>query len=173
MNALVTGIAAFCIAALGAICPTAHAYVPALFAVIVAGGYVGGTIFSLQSNGVYDLHIRAARRALKRLGRLPEAIDVLNDGLRSRGARGDSFRRAVALWNVACYRALINVRCMSPETMHSIVAVLDEAIRNVPDFREGLTEHALDRDLVSLVGNPIFDQWRSEVLDTKRLDTKR
>ena len=104
---------------------------------------------------------------------MPETIDVLDEGLHRREARDDSFRRAVALWNVACYRALINVRCMTPETMHSIVAVLDEAIQNVPDFREGLTEHALDRDLVSLVGNPIFDQWRSEILDTKKLDTKR
>jgi hypothetical protein len=309
MNALITGIAAFFIAALGAICPNEHVYVPALFSIIVAGGYVGGTIFSLQSNGVYDLHIRAGRafshssearlggiwayglvgipagaialliiarmagiddsalanalsggesvaaairriavclgvfgvavvggflglnlirvvsdrvkaeihrevsgqvepmrllekgkmlmeersyeealqvfrtlerqdstlapivwqgRALKRLGKLPEAIDVLNDGLRSRGARDDSFRRAVALWNLGCYRALINVRCMTPETTRSIVAVLDEAIQNAPDFREDLTEHAFDRDLVSLVGNPIFDQWRSVVLETKR-----
>src|SRR4051812_41054935 len=61
MYALVTGIAAFCIAALGAICPNGHVYVPALFSIIVAGGYVGGTIFSSQSNGVYDLHIRTAR----------------------------------------------------------------------------------------------------------------
>ena len=61
MNALITGIAAFFIAALGAICPHAHVYVPALFSTVVAGGYVGGTIFSLQSNGVYDLHIRTGR----------------------------------------------------------------------------------------------------------------
>lgn len=309
MNALVTGIAAFFIAALGAICPHQHVYVPALFSIIVAGGYVGGTIFSLQSNGVYALHIRAARassneaearlggiwayglvgipsgaialliiarmvgiddteiahahsagdgvaaairriavclgvfgvtvvggflglnlirvvsdrvkaeiqrevsgqveplrllekgkllldehsyedaldvfctlerqdatltpivwqgRALKRMGRLQQAIDVLNRGLRTRGARDDSFRRAVALWNLACYRTLMNVRCMTPETTHSIVAVLDEAIQNAPDFRDGLTEQALDRDLASLVGNPVFDQWRSVILGTKR-----
>jgi len=284
-------------------------YVPALFSIIVAGGYVGGTIFSLQSNGVYDLHIRTARafshasearlggiwayglvgipagaialliiarmvgvddstlanalsggdsvvaairrvavclgvfgvtvvggflglnlirvvsdrvkaeihrevsgqiqplrllekgkmlmeersyedalevfrtlerqdptpapivwqaRALKRMGKLSEAIDVLNEGLCVRGARDDSFRRAVALWNLACYRTLMNVRSMTPETTRSIVAVLDEAIQNAPEFCECLTEQAFDRDLVPLVGNPIFDQWRSVVLDTKR-----
>ena len=308
MNALVTGIAAFFFAAMGTICSHEHVYVPALFSVIVAGGYVGGTIFSLQSNGVYDLHIRTARtsrasqsrlagiwayglvgipagaialiiiarmagvddasianalaggdsvaaavrraavslglfgvtvvggflglnlirvvservkaeihrevsgqveplrllekgktlmeessyeealqvfrtlerqdgtllpivwqgRALKRIGNLAAAIDVLCEGLRMRGARDDSFRRAVALWNLACYRTLMNVRIMTPETTRSIIAVLDEAIQNAPEFREGLTEQALDRDLVSLIGNPIFDQWRSVVLDTKR-----
>ncbi len=36
-------------------------------------------------------------RALKRLGRLREAIQVLDDGLRLRGAGDDSFRRAVTL----------------------------------------------------------------------------
>jgi hypothetical protein len=61
MNALVTGVAAFFVAALGAICPHDFVNVPALFSVIVAGGYVGGTIFSLQSDGVYDLRIREGR----------------------------------------------------------------------------------------------------------------
>jgi hypothetical protein len=308
MNALVTGIIAFFVAALGSICPNPHVYLPALFSLIVAGGYVGGTLFSLQANGVYDLHIRMARtpshssearlggiwayglvgvpagaialligarmigiddielanalagdsvaaairriatclgvfgvtvvggflglnlirvvsnrvkaeifrevtgqveplrllekgkllmeehayddaldvfrtlerqdatltpivwqgRALKRLGKLPAAIDVLNEGLRLRGARDDSFRRAVALWNVACYRTLMNVRSLTPETTRSIVAVLDEAIQNAPEFCEGLTEQDLDRDLVPLIGNPVFDEWRSVVLDTKR-----
>lgn len=309
MNALVTGIAAFFVAALGTICPHEYIYVPALFSVVVAGGYVGGTIFSLQSNGVYDLHIRATRasssatearlggiwayglvgipagaialliiarmvgiddselaqalsggesvaaairriavclavfsvtviggflglnlirvvservkaeiyrevsgqieplrlqekgkmlmeersyedalevfrtlerqdstllpivwqgRALKRLGRLPEAIDVLSEGLRLRGAKDDNFRRAVALWNLACYRTLMNVLSMTPDTARSIVANLDEAIHYAPDFRDGLTEQSLDRDLVPLVGNSIFDQWRRGILETKR-----
>ena len=61
MSALVTGIAAFFVAALGALCPHHFVYVPALLAVIVAGGYVGGTVFSLQSEGVYDLRIRGSR----------------------------------------------------------------------------------------------------------------
>ena len=61
MNALVTGIAAFFLFALGAICPHDFIYVPALRSIIVVGGYVGGTIFSLQSDGVYALHIRAGR----------------------------------------------------------------------------------------------------------------
>lgn len=38
------------------------------------------------------------------------------------------------------------------------VAVLDEAIRNAPDFRDGVGEEALDRDLAGLVGNPIFEE---------------
>jgi hypothetical protein len=63
MNALITGIAAFFFSALGVICPHEFVYVPALFSVIVAGGYVGGTIFSLQSDGVYALHIRVSRAA--------------------------------------------------------------------------------------------------------------
>jgi len=47
MYALVTGITAFFVAALGALCPHDFICVPALLSVIVAGGYVGGTIFSL------------------------------------------------------------------------------------------------------------------------------
>ncbi len=62
----------------------------------------------------------------------------------------------------------MNVRSMTPETTQSIVAVLDEAIQNAPEFREGLTEQALDRDLVPLIGNPILDQWRNVILNTKR-----
>jgi hypothetical protein len=309
MIALTTGIAAFFLAALGAMCPRECVYLPALFSIIVVGGYVGGTIFSLQSSGVYDLHIRAGRsfshasdsrlggiwayglvgvpagaialliiarmvglddsalanlltggesvaaairrvavclgvfgvtvvggflglnlirvvsdrvkaqihrevsgqvgpmkllekgkflmeerayedaldafrtlerqdgtlqpivwqgRALKRLGRLAEAIRVLDDGLRLRGAGDERFRRAVTLWNLACYRTLMNTSMLTPETVRSIVDVLDEAIQNAPEFREGLSEQALDRDLVPLVGNSIFDQWRGGVLDAKR-----
>jgi hypothetical protein len=56
---------------------------------------------------------------------------------------------------------------MTPDTARSIVVVLDEAIQNVPDFREGLTEQTLDRDLASLVGNPGFDQWRRAILQTE------
>jgi len=107
-------------------------------------------------------------RALKRLGQLPEAIAVLSEGIRTRGATDECFRRAVALWNLACYRTLMNVRCLTPETTRSIIAVLDEAIQNAPEFREGLTEQALDRDLAPLIGNPVFDQWRERVLETKR-----
>jgi hypothetical protein len=61
MNALITGIVAFFLFALGVICPHEFIYVPALLSIIVVGGYVGGTIFSLQSDGVYALHIRAGR----------------------------------------------------------------------------------------------------------------
>src|SRR6185503_3923484 len=46
-------------------------------------------------------------RALKRLGRLSEAIEVLNEGLKSRGATDKKFRRGVVLWNLACYRTLM------------------------------------------------------------------
>jgi hypothetical protein len=58
MNALITGFAAFFVAALGTICPHDVVYMPSLLMVLVADGYVGGTIFSLQSEGVYDLRIR-------------------------------------------------------------------------------------------------------------------
>lgn len=61
MNALITGIVAFFFFALGAICPHDFIYVPAPLSIIVVGGYVGGTIFSLQCDGVYALHIRADR----------------------------------------------------------------------------------------------------------------
>lgn len=61
MNALITGIVAFFIFALGVICPHEFVYLPALLSIIIVGGYVGGTIFSLQSDGVYALHIRADR----------------------------------------------------------------------------------------------------------------
>ncbi len=249
MNARVTGIAAFFFSALGVLCPHAYVCMPALLAVIVVGGYVGGTIFSLQSEGVYDLRIRESRgvssssevqlggiwayglvgvpagaiglliaarmagversdiaemlslsagtaggvrrlvlclevfavavvggflglnlirsvssrmeaeiqrqisgemeplrlldkgkmlmeeqsysealdtfrvlarrdssllpivgqgRALKRLGRLTEAVEVLSAGLRKSSLTDDPFRRAVALWNLGCYRALLN-----------------------------------------------------------------
>jgi len=46
------------VAALGAICPTQWIYVPALLAVVISGGFIGGTIFSMQSEGVYELRIR-------------------------------------------------------------------------------------------------------------------
>lgn len=301
MNALVTGIAAFFIAALGVICPHEYVYVPALFSVIVAGGYVGGTIFSLQSDGVYDLRIRESRavsnsrdarlggiwayglvgipagaiallivarmagvddsmitealatatgiggsvrraemglaafattviggflglnlirvvsdrmkaeiqrqvdgrveplrllekgkmlmeeqsyaealdafralerqdssllpavwqgRALKRLGRLPEAIEVLSAGLRRRAPSDDHFRRAVALWNLGCYRALSG----DADSVQPVIDALDEALRHAPQFRESLTAGALDDDLAPLVGNPIFDEWRRTTL---------
>ncbi|MEJ1963940.1 MAG: hypothetical protein WDO56_21285 [Gammaproteobacteria bacterium] len=305
MNALITGIAAFFVAALGVICPREAVYVPALFSIVVAGGYVGGTIFSLQSDGVYALHIRAGRaasrasearlggiwayglvgipagaiallliarvvgiddanvaaalsggasvagavrrtavclgvfavtvvggflglnlirvvsdrvkaeihrevsgqveplrllekgkllmeershqealetfralsrqdstllpvvwqaRALKRLGRLSEAIGILREGLRLRGATDEGFRRAVALWNLACYESLVHRDEMRPEVVHSVVEVLNEALRNAPEFRESLTAETLDVDLMPLVGSPIFEQWRRSVL---------
>jgi hypothetical protein len=310
MNALITGIAAFFISALGVICPHEFIYVPALFSVIVAGGYVGGTIFSLQSDGVYALHIRVSRtashvsdsrlggiwayglvgipagaialliiarvvgiddvavatalsgeagvtgavrrlavclgvfsvtvvggflglnlirvvservkaeihrqvsgqveplrllekgkllmeeqsyrealeafrslaqhdatllpivwqgRALKRLGRLSDAIEVLKEGLRLRSASDDSFRRAVALWNLACYRCLMNKDSLEPNFVRSVIELLKEALQNAPEFRESLATENLDRDLVPLLGNPVFEQWRSDLL-TKRGD---
>jgi hypothetical protein len=305
MNALVTGIAAFFVAALGVICPNDVVYVPALLAIVVSGGYVGGTIFSLQSDGVYALHIRAggaashasdatlagiwaygfvgipagaiallfiARivgiddaavasalsggegvtaavrrvavclgvfsvtviggflglnlirlvsdrmkaeihrqvsgqleplrllekgkllmeehsyrealqsfralgqqdatllpivwqgRALKRLGRLSEAIDVLVEGLAARGPTDESFRRAVALWNLACYRSLQNKGHIEPDFVRSVIELLKEALQNAPEFRESLTTENLDRDLAPLLGNAIFEQWRTSVL---------
>ena len=304
MNALITGIAAFFLAALAAICPHEFVYVPALLSVLVVGGYVGGTIFSLQSDGVYALHIRVDRlpshaedarlggiwayglvgvpagaialliiariagiddstvatalagedgvagavrrvaiclgtfsvtviggflglnlirvvsdrvrteihrqisgqveplrlldrgklqmeersycealdtfralalydltlvpivwqgRALKRLGRLFEAVEVLNEGLRLRGGTDEKFRRAVVLWNLACYRALMN-----KDRVDSVIELLSEALQNAPEFREDLATENLDRDLVPLLGNSVFDRWRRDVLNKER-----
>ena len=306
MNALITGIAAFFIAALGAICPHAHVYVPALLSIVVAGGYVGGTIFSLQSSGVYDLHIRTARtfshasearlggiwayglvgipagaialliiarvagiddsavatalesrngvagavrrvaiclgtfsvtviggflglnlirvvsdrvkaeigrqisghveplrlldrgklqmeersypealetfralaqhdqtlvpvvwqgRALKRLGRLSEAVEVLSEGLKTRGATDERFRRAVVLWNLACYRALMHKGHLDACLVDSVIETLSEALQNAPEFREDLATENLDRDLLPLVGDVAFERWRGDVLN--------
>jgi hypothetical protein len=94
MNALITGIAAFVVAALGAICPDEFVYVPALLSVIVVGGYVGGTI--------------------------------------------------------------------------SVIELLTEALHNAPEFREDLATENLDRDLVPLLGNPVFERWRGDVLNKER-----
>lgn len=305
MRALIAGILAFFVATLGAMCPHELVYMPALFSVSVAGGYLGGTVFSLQSDGVYDLRIRVeggvsqraearlggiwayglvgvpagaiallivARmigldeaalvgalsgqsgvagivrrvavclgvfavtviggflglnlirlvsdrvkvqiqrevsgqiaplrllekgkllmeeqsyaealdvfrtlagqdstllpvvwqgRALKRLGRLPEAIEVLKDGLRSRGATDERFRRAVARWNLGCYQASLDRECLHKEVVRSVIEALSEALRDAPEFRESLTPEALDADLVPLVGHPVFEKWRSAVL---------
>jgi hypothetical protein len=103
-------------------------------------------------------------RALKRLGRLSEAIDVLKKGIRLRGSADDSFRRAVALWNLACYRSLMNKDSVEPNFVRSVIELLKEALQNAPEFRESLATENLDRDLVPLLGNPVFERWRSEVL---------
>jgi tetratricopeptide (TPR) repeat protein len=108
-------------------------------------------------------------RALKRLGRLSDAIEVLKEGLRLRSASDDSFRRAVALWNLACYRSLMNKDSLEPNFVRSVIELLKEALQNAPEFRESLATENLDRDLVPLLGNPVFEQWRSDLL-TKRGD---
>jgi len=309
MNALITGTLAFFLFALGSICPHDFIYVPALLSVIVAGGYVGGTIFSLQSDGVYALHIREGRttshagdarlggiwayglvgvpagaiallivarivgvddstvaaalagkdgvagsirrvsiclgvfsvtviggflglnlirvvsdrlraeirrqvfgqveplrlldrgklqmeqrsysealetfsalalhdstlvpivwkgRALKRLGRLSDAVGVLSEGLRTRGAADEKFRRAVVLWNLACYRSLMNGGSEDANFIASVIAQLSEAIQNAPEFGEDLSPDRLDSDLASLLGNPVFERWRADVLNKER-----
>ena len=101
---------------------------------------------------------------MKRLGRLSEAIGILREGLRLRGDADEGFRRAVALWNLACYESLVNRDRMKPEVVRSVVEVLNEALRNAPEFRDSLTAETLDADLVPLLGSPIFEQWRSSVL---------
>jgi hypothetical protein len=58
-----------------------------------------------------------------------EAIDVLSEGFRVRGARDERFRRAAALWNLACYRTLMNVRIMTAETTRSIIEKEHRGIR--------------------------------------------
>ena len=103
-------------------------------------------------------------RALKRLGRISEAIEVLAHGLRVRGAADESFRRAVAPWSLACYKSSLNAGRLKPDVVRSVIEVLNEALRNAPEFRESLAAESLDADLAPLVGHPIFEQWRSSVL---------
>jgi hypothetical protein len=50
----------------------------------------------------------------------------------------------------------------------SVVEQLNEALQNAPEFREDLAPDRLDPDLVSLLGNPAFESWRSDVLNKKR-----
>jgi hypothetical protein len=309
MNALIIGTVAFFLFSLGSICPHDFIYVPALLSVVVAGGHVGGTIFSLQSDGVYALHIRTSRatanaedtrlggiwayglvgvpagaialliiariagiddsgvatalaakdgaagyirrlsvclgifsvtviggflglnlirvisdrlkaeirrqisgqveplrlldrgklqmeqrsyvealdtfsalalqdhtlvpivwkgRALKRLGRLSEAVGVLSEGLRTRGAADEKFRRAVVLWNLACYRTLMSGGNADAHSVDSVVELLSEAVQNAPSLREELAADNLDPDLVSLLGNPVFERWRGDVLKKEK-----
>jgi hypothetical protein len=101
--------------------------------------------------------------ALKRLGRLSEAVEVLNEGLLHRGSADEKFRRAVVLWNLACYRALMN-----RDRIDSVIELLTEALHNAPEFREDLATENLDRDLVPLLGNPVFERWRGDVLNKER-----
>jgi hypothetical protein len=314
MNALIAGIAAFFLAALGTVCPHDVIYVPSLLVIIIAGGFVGGTIFSLQSEGVYDLRIRVHRsaaasgetklagiwayglvgipagtmalligarligvddaalataltsrdgvagalhrvatclgvfaatvvggflglnlirvvserlkaeihrevkgqvapihlftkgkllmdehayeqsleafralareesslrpivwqaRALKRLGRLNDAVAVLDEGLKTRGPSDEPFRRAVAYWNRACYKCLNGGGNDAPQTVRSIVEDLRRAVHDAPGFVESLSSSALDPDLVSLVGHPIFEAWRHEALGRKGSEHER
>ena len=97
---------------------------------------------------------------MKRLGRLSEAIDVLTTGLRQRAPADDHFRRAVALWNLGCYHALLG----SGDSVGAVIDALDEALRHAPQFHESLGPVALDEDLASLVGNPVFEEWRRSTL---------
>jgi tetratricopeptide (TPR) repeat protein len=102
-------------------------------------------------------------RALKRIRRLPEAIEVLSVGLRQCDAADEKFRRAVVLWNLACYRALMN-----RDRVDSVIELLTEALHNAPEFREDPATENLDRDLVPLLGNPVFERWRGDVLNKER-----
>jgi hypothetical protein len=45
-----------------------------------------------------------------------------------------------------------------------LIALLNEALQNAPSFRESLVTESLDRDLVTLLGDPVFERWRSDVL---------
>ena len=101
-------------------------------------------------------------RALKCLGRLSEAIDVLQGGLKGGGAADESFRHAVVLRNLACYRALAS------KDVESVIMGLEEALQLAPEFREGLRTENLDGDLAPLLGNPIFDRGRADVLSRRR-----
>jgi hypothetical protein len=70
------------------------------------------------------------------------------------------FRRAVALWNLGCYRALLG-KC---DCVGAVIDALDEALRHAPQFRESLGVSTLDEDLASLAGTPVFEEWRRSAL---------
>jgi hypothetical protein len=49
-----------------------------------------------------------------------------------------------------------------------VIQLLAEALQHAPEFREDLRTENLDGDLAPLMGNPIFDRWRADVLSRKR-----
>jgi len=107
-------------------------------------------------------------RALKRLGRLADAIGVLDDGLRTRGGTDDPLRRAAAYWNRACYKSLRDIENRTSESVTSVVDDLKRAVQDAPAFAKSLWPKVLDDDLASLVGHPIFESWREQVLGQER-----
>jgi hypothetical protein len=58
----------------------------------------------------------------------------------------------------------MNKDSIEPNFVRSVLELLKEALHNAPEFRESLATGNLDRDLVPLLGDPVFEQWRSEVL---------
>lgn len=52
--------------------------------------------------------------------------------------------------------------------VESVIELLTEALQNAPEFRESLATENLDRDLVPLLCNPVFERWRSDVLKKER-----
>ena len=47
----------------------------------------------------------------------------------------------------------------------SVIELLTEAFQNAPEFRDDLTTENLDRDRVPLLGNPVFERQRCDVLN--------
>src|SRR4051812_43530779 len=78
-------------------------------------------------------------RALKRQGRVGEAIAVLDDGLKTRGANDEPFRRAVAYWNRACYKCVRGADNHAPQSIASVIDDLQLAVENQPDFAKSLS----------------------------------
>ena len=50
------------------------------------------------------------------------------------------------------------MRALLSRDVGSVIALLTEALHNAPEFREDLVTENLDRDLVPLLGNPVFEQ---------------
>jgi hypothetical protein len=103
--------------------------------------------------------------AMRRLGRLDDAIGCLDEGIRSRAqADGDPYRRAIAYWNRACYKSMKYKDNINDEHVRSILADLDSSLQNEPGFKHSLRDPDFDEDLRPLLGNPTFEQWRKKTL---------
>jgi hypothetical protein len=62
----------------------------------------------------------------------------------------------------------MNKGSLDASVVDSVIELLAEALQNAPEFREDLATENLDRDLVPLLGNAAFEQWRDGVLNKQR-----
>jgi hypothetical protein len=104
------------------------------------------------------------------MGRISDAIGVLDEGLRTRSEADEPFRRAAVYWNRACYKCLRDMQNVTSESVTSVVEDLRRAVHNAPEYAESLQPKQLDPDLAPLVGHPIFESWRASALARKGKD---